>query len=84
MGDMSVQFLIDTGAAVLVVRCDTLSELLQLQVTPIRVATFGANSSPLDVVGQIVVYIVIGEHKYSQIFTVVKQLSVADIRCRFF
>ena len=79
MGDLPVQFLLDTGAAVSVVRYDTLGESLQQQINPVQVATFGANGSPLDVVGQVKTTIKIGELEYDQLFTVVKQLSVAGI-----
>jgi len=64
LGDLSVQFLLDTGAAVSVIRYDTLGEPLQQLINPIQVATFGANGSPLDVVGQVKATIKIGEHKY--------------------
>jgi len=53
LGDLSVQFLLDTGAAVSVVCYDSLGEPLQQHINPIQEATFGANGSPLDVVGQV-------------------------------
>jgi len=62
-----------------VVRYDTLGEPLQQHINPIQVATFGANGSPLDVVGQVKATIKIDERKYDQLFSVVRQLSVAGI-----
>jgi len=56
-----------------------LSGLLQQQVVPVQVATFGANGSPLDVVGQITVPIIVSGLNCTQLFTVVRQLSVAGI-----
>ena len=56
---MPVQILLDTGAAMSVVYYDTLNRSLQQQVVSVHMATFGANGSPLDVVRQITVLIVV-------------------------
>ena len=79
MGGILVQFLLDKGAAVSVVCYDTLIRSLQQQVVSVHVATFEANGSPLDVVGQITVPIVVNGLNCIQLFTVVMQLSVAGI-----
>ena len=72
MGSILVQFLLDKRAAVSVVCYNTLNRSLQQQVVSVHVATFGANGSPLDVVGQITVPIVVNWLNCIQLFIVAR------------
>ena len=52
LGHSPVTFLLDSGAAISVVRLDTLPTEVRSQITTTRLAApIGANGSPLDMVG---------------------------------
>lgn len=70
-------FLLDSGAAISVVRLDALTSELKSQITPTGLtAPVGANGSPLDMVGQVTVQVTIGNFHTEQVFTVVNTLTV--------
>ena len=70
-------FLLDSGAAISVVRLDTLTSELKSQITTTGLtAPVGADGSPLDMVGQVKVQVTIGNIHAEQVFTVVNTLTV--------
>ena len=72
-----VTFLLDSGAAISVVRLDTLTSKLKSQITTTGLtAPVGADGSPLDMVGQVKVRVTIGNVHAKQVFTVVNTLTV--------
>ena len=72
-----VTYLLDSGAAISVVRFDALTTELKTQVTTTGLtAPVGANGSPLDMVGQVKIQVTIGSFHTEQVFTVVKSLTV--------
>ena len=76
LSTMPTRFLLDTGAAMSVVRWDTLSKNHQDQVIAIYSKAVGANGQPLDVVGQVTLSVSIGKLTCEQKFLVVRGLTV--------
>jgi len=79
VGSSSIKFLLDTGAPVSVVRYDILGDPFQQKIIATQSATFGANGSPLKVLGQITLPVVLDNFNFSHPLIVVKQLSVPGI-----
>ena len=80
MGGTSTRFLLNSGAAISVVRYDSLDERLREQVKgSSNLNTIAANGLPLEVVGNITVSVSLGKFRADQEFTVVKNLSVECI-----
>jgi len=74
--DHPVKLLVDSGAAISVVRYDTLPENLRSRMKSPSTATVGANGLPLDVVGEIAVTLTMGSFSAVQTFSVVRNLTV--------
>ena len=80
MGGTSTRFLLDSGAAVSVVRYDSMEERWRQQIKgSSNQNTVVADSLPLEVVGNVTVPVSLGNFKVHQEFTVVKNLSVEGI-----
>ena len=76
-GHSPVTFLLDSGAAISVVRFDTLTADLRNKITTTGfTAPIGVNGSPLDMVGQVKIQVTIGNFHTEQVFTVVNTLTV--------
>ena len=76
IGNSSVTILLDSGVSISVVRLDTLPSEFRSRITEAKSAPVGANGTPLDVVGQIKVPVMIGSYKSKQVFTVANTLTV--------
>ena len=77
IGHSPVTFLLDSGAAVSVVRLGALGNQYRNQITDAGLtAPIGANGSPLDVVGQITLSVSIGNFQTDHVFIVVNTLTV--------
>ena len=77
IGSSPVTFLLDSGAAISVIRLDTLDTHVRNQITDAGLmAPIGANSSPLDVIGQITLPVNIGNFQSDQVFIVMRTLTV--------
>ena len=77
LGHSPVTFLLDSGAAISVVRADALTSELRSQITACEfTAPVGANGVPLDMVGQVRIQVTIGNFYTEQVFTVVNTLTV--------
>ena len=76
LGHSPVTILLDSGAAMSVVRLDTLPSEFRCKITEAKSAPVGANGTPLDVVGQIQIPVKIGTYQTEQVFTVVNTLTV--------
>ena len=76
LGHSPVTILLDSGAAMSVVRLDTLPSEITYKITEAKLAPVGANGTPLDVVGQIQIPVKIGTYQTEQVFTVVNTLTV--------
>jgi len=76
MGSTKYRFLLDSGAAVSVVRLDALDPEWhsQIETKSLRTAV-GADGLPLDVVGQVVAPVSLGEFQAVHEFTVVRSLT---------
>ena len=80
IGNLSVQFLLDSGAAVSVMHYKILDSHYQQQITPANVkAAVTANGGLLEVLGQITLPIGIGHFNSTHLFTVVRNLTVECI-----
>ena len=80
IGNLSVQFLLDSGAAVSVIHYKILDSHYQQQITPANVkAAVTANGGLLEVLGQITLPIGIGHFNSTHLFTVVRNLTVECI-----
>ena len=78
IGPSPVTFLLDSGAAVLMIRLDTLDTHFRNRITDTGLtAPIGANGSPLDVIGQITLPVNIGNFQSDQVFIVMRTLTVA-------
>ena len=78
IGPSPVTFLLDSGAAVSVIRLDTLDTHFRNRITDAGLtAPIGANGSPLDVIGQITLPVNIGNFQSDQVFIVVRTSTVA-------
>ena len=77
IGNSSVQFLLDSGAAVSVARYGALDSFYQKQITtantPVAVT---ANGAALEVIGQVIIPISINGFQFNQLFTMVHNLTV--------
>ena len=73
IGDTPVNFLVDSGAALSVVHYNLVKDM---QLTQTSHCAVGANGSPLDVVGQIMVTITLGDFMIGHNFVVVRNLTV--------
>ena len=72
-----VTFLLDSGAAVSVIRLSALTRESRNRIaTAGLTAPIGANGAPLDVVGQITMPVSIGNFTTEQVFVVVNALTV--------
>ena len=73
MGLTSTRFLLDSGAAVSVVRRDALDDCWGKHISPITGIpnTVAADGFPLEVVGRVVIPVSLGQFKADQEFTVV-------------
>ena len=58
---------------------DVLGDTLQQNIVFTQSATFGANGSPLEVLGQVTIPVILGDFTCSHLFIVVKKLSVPGI-----
>ena len=77
MGTSSVQFLLDSGAAVSVVRYGALEDRYRQQMTsPNTPTAIAANGAPLELVGQTTIPISIGKFNTSHLFTVALNVTV--------
>ena len=77
IGSSPVTFLLDSGAAISVIRLDILDTHVRNQITDAGLmAPIGANSSPLDVIGQITLPVNIGNFQSDQVFIVMRTLTV--------
>ena len=77
LGTLPVQFLLDSGAAVSVIWYENLDSYYQQQITKASTAAaVTTNGSALEVVGQIIMPISITQFHSSQLFTVVRNLTV--------
>lgn len=74
-----IQFLLDTGAAVSVVRHDVLGDNFKQKIIATQSATFGANGLPLEVLGQVTISVSLGDFNFLHLFIVVEKLSVPGI-----
>ena len=80
IGNLSVQFLLDSGAAVSIIRYKILDSHYQQQITPANVKAAGtANGGLLEVLGQITLPIAIGHFNSTYLFTVIRNLTVECI-----
>ena len=76
MGSTKYRFLLDSGAAVSVVRLDALDPEWHSQIETKNLRTaVGADGLPLDVVGQVVAPVSLGEFQAVHEFTVVRSLT---------
>ena len=73
MHNTHVKFLLDSGAAISVVNYNVVKEV---PINPVQTRAISANGSPLDVIGEIVTDIVLGDVTVQQNFIVVRELSV--------
>ena len=76
IGHSSITFLLDSGAALSVIRLNILPTEFQDKITKATAAPVGASGTPLDVIGQVQMLVRIGSHQSEQVFTVVKMLTV--------
>ena len=77
LGNLPVQFLLDSGATVSVIRYEILDCYYQQKITVSSTpAAVTANGSALEIVGQIIMPISITQFRSSQLFTVVRNLTV--------
>ena len=77
LGNLPVQFLLDSGAAVSVIRYEILDCYYQQKITISSTpAAVTANGSALEIVGEIIMPISIAQFHSSQLFTVVRNLTV--------
>ena len=81
MGLTSTRFLLDSGAAVSVVRRDALDDCWHEHISSSTGIpnTVAADGLPLEVVGRVVIPVSLGQFKADQEFTVVERLSVGCI-----
>ena len=81
MGQTAMRFLLDSGAAVSVVRCDMLADCWRKDIVPVtgEQNTVAADGLPLDVIGRVVVPVSLGQFNADQEFIVVERLSVECI-----
>ena len=80
MGQTSTRFLLDSGAAVSVVRYDSLDECWRQRIKDdVAQNTVAADGLPLEVVGHIGIPVSLGKFGADHEFTVVKNLSVECI-----
>ena len=73
IGNIPVNFLIDSGAALSVMHYNLVKDM---QLTPTSHCAVGANGSPLDTVGQVMVTIMLGTFVVAHTFIVVRNLTV--------
>ena len=71
-----VECLLDSGAAVSVVRFSVLSDSEKGRIRHSNVQVMGANGSPLDVMGVLSLKVRLGSFKDEHKFTVVRELTV--------
>ena len=77
MGQTSAKFLLDSGAAVSVVRHAVLADCWRNSIAKVETQnTLAANGLPLEVIGQVTVPVSLGEFRAEQKFTVVRNLTV--------
>ena len=73
IGDTPVNFLVDSGAALSVIHYNLVRDM---QLTQTSHCAVGANGSPLDIVGQVMVTIALGTFVIAHTFVVVHNLTV--------
>ena len=77
IGPSPVTFLLDSGAAVSVIRLSILNSQFRNQVIETgSTDPVGTNGSPLDVIGQVTLPVNVGNFQSDQVFIVVKTLTV--------
>ena len=80
MGQTSAKFLMESGAAVSVVRHAVLADCWRNSIAKTKTQnTLAVNGLPLEVIGQVTVPVSLGECRAEQKFTVVQNLTVACI-----
>ena len=73
IGDTPLNFLVDSGAALSVIRYNLVRDM---QLTQTFHCAVGVNGSPLDIVGQVMVTIALGTFVVAHTFVVVHNLIV--------
>ena len=71
--DTHIKFLLDSGAAISVINYNVVRDT---PITPIHTRAISANGSPLDVIGETVADIILGDLTVNQKFVVVRNLTV--------
>ena len=78
LGQDKVQFVLDSGAALSVVRYDVVNPAYHRSIKKEGAsAAVGANGQSLDVIGRVTLPIKLGERSWDQEFTVVKNLTIS-------
>ena len=75
VGDMPMRMLVDSGAAISVVRNDVLSDSCRKKMTMAQKTAVGANGLPLKIMGQVAVKISLGTFQAIQTLAVVQDLT---------
>ena len=75
VGDMPMRMLLDSGAAISVVRIDALSDNCKKQMTTTPNTAVGANGFPLNMLGQVAVKISLDTFQATQTLVVVQDLT---------
>ena len=71
--DTRVKFVLDSGAAISVVNYNVVKNV---PITPIHTRAISTNGSPLDVIGETVADIILGDLTMNQKFVVVRNITV--------
>ena len=71
VGHSPVTILLDSGAAMSVIRLSTLPSEFQDKITEAKTAPVGVSGTSLDVMGQIKIPVKIGNYQSEQVFAVV-------------